>query len=236
MKTVLVADHDSAVRRLESAALRNEGYEVVTAHSLDHALTLLGRRPLAAVVIDPGRRCRVEIIERVRAHTEAPLIAVSEQGAEWDKVEVLDAGADDYLTKPFGAEELLARLRAVQRRCGQEDEAQAITTADFTILPEACRVLRADGSDVALSAMEWRLLHLLVSHPDRIVGHEDVLRALWGSNGGDKAGSLRVHLSNLRHKVEPDPSHPRYLLTAPGLGLRFSPCPEPVDHRPVAVP
>jgi len=203
--------------------LRLAGFEVKTARDRHQMVSLLRRRQLAGVVIDPGAVDPVEVIKDLRTRDELPIIVVSDHGEEHGKVELLDAGADDYLTKPFGAEELAARVRAVLRRAHPADETPPVVTADFTICLADRRFVRNDGTEVALTPTEWRLVELLVNHATHLVAQADVLRTVWGPEAEDKSAHLRVHMSNLRHKLEPDPGHPRYFLTMAGLGLKFDP-------------
>ena len=223
MTTVLVADSDLRLRRRTAAALRLSGYTVETANTLKQIMSLVRRRRLEAVILDPSDGRPAEIVSDLRMRTDAPIIVVTDCDEEWDKVSVLDAGADDYLTKPFGIEELLARLRVTLRRRAKDDHQQPITTPDFTIDLEDRRWLRADGAEVRLTATEWKLVEMLVRHPRRLVTQADLLQGVWGPEAAGKTVYLRVHMTAIRHKVEPDPSHPRYFITAPGLGLRFDP-------------
>ena len=166
------------------------------------------------------------IIVGLRAVTDIPIIVVSSSGEEWDKVVMLDAGADDYLAKPYGADELLARLRALLRRRLEDDADVAdapIITADFTIDVGDRRWTRRDGSDVRLTPTEWKLVEVLARRPGRLVTQAELLRAVWGPGAVTKTTYLRVYLAAIRQKVEPDPHRPRYFITAPGLGVRFEP-------------
>src|SRR6202035_3830329 len=145
---------------------------------------------------------------------------VSALGEEWDKVAMLDAGADDFLTKPYGIEELLARVRVALRRIAPAEAAAEapVVTADFSVDVADRRWLRADGTEVRLTPTEWRLVELLARHPGRLVPQAELLLSIWGPKALDKTGYLRVFLTGIRHKVEPNPARPRYFITAPGLG------------------
>ncbi len=225
MSLVLVADPDAQSRRRLSAALRFAGHEVETAKALGDASSRLRRRSFDVVIVDPAQSGAVESTATLRAQTEVPIIVISSSAEEWDKVEVLDAGADDYLTKPVGTAELLARLRVVLRRAlpASRAEVAPITTADFTIDLADRRWVRRDGTEVSLTPIEWRLVDLLVRRAGHLVSHAELLERVWGPKAAEKTHYLRVQMSAIRHKVEPDPSRPRYFITAPGLGLRFDP-------------
>lgn len=204
--------------------MRYGGFEVRIAHSVQEAHRLLRRNRYAALIVDPGiAPDAVRVVEELRAHTDAPVIAVSTSTDQQYKVALLDAGADDYLTRPFDPEELLARVRAVSRRVEQPEEARPIATADFTMHLADRRLFRADATEVSLSPTEWRLIEVLVQHTGHLVTREELLVSVWGPEAAEKTQYLRVQMASIRRKVEPDPSRPRYFVTAPGLGLRFDP-------------
>jgi two-component system, OmpR family, KDP operon response regulator KdpE len=142
---------------------------------------------------------------------------------EQSKIDALDAGADDYVTKPFAMGELMARMRAALRRVEPADESPAVVTDAFTIDLVAKRAMTPAGGDVRLTPTEWHLLEMLVRNPDRLITHQQLLREVWGPRYGTETNYLRVHIANLRRKLEPDPTRPRYLRTEPGLGYRFTP-------------
>jgi two-component system, OmpR family, KDP operon response regulator KdpE len=228
MNTVLVTDPDRHARRIATTALRLDGYTVETARTMRQARSLVRRRRLAAIVLDPsgdGAAGSVfEVVSAMRAQTDIPIIVVSASAEEGDKVTVLDAGADDYLTKPYGIEELLARLRAALRRSASPDPPELpVTTDDFTVDLTDRRWLRSDGTEVHLTPTEWRLVEMLIRRPGRLVTQAELLAGVWGPKAVTRTEYLRVYLAGIRHKIEPDPSRPRYFLTAPGLGLRFDP-------------
>jgi len=166
------------------------------------------------------------VIKGVRGWSATPIIVLSAWGQESQKVAALDAGADDYVTKPFGMDELLARLRAAVRRAtpATAEPEPVVTTADFTVDLSAKRVtLARDGSDVRLTPTEWQLLEVLARHPDRLVTQRQLLQEVWGPGYLTEANYLRVYVANLRRKLEPSPSRPRYLRTEAGMGYRFCP-------------
>ena len=221
--TVLVADPDQRCRRTTTAALRHGGYTVESARSTKEALSKLRRQQLAAIIVDPVDVDPAELIRDLRTRTEIPIIVVSNLVQEHDRVALLDAGADDCISKPFGVEELLARLRAALRRADAPRDDPPVTTADFVVDLGAWRLRRPDGSDVQLTPTEWRIVEALVRRPDRVVGNGALLEEIWGAGARLKTHYLRVHMAAIRRKVEPDPAHPRYFVTYPGLGHMFRP-------------
>ena len=228
MTTVLVTDSDGDARRAAAAALRFAGYTVETARTTRQCRSLLRRGTIGAVVVDPGGVTEnpLELVATLRATTSVPIIVVSPSSDEADKVAALDAGADDYLTKPYGVEELLARLRAgLRRAAGDEEVEEPIVTPDFTVHLADRRWLRRGGIEVRLTPTEWRLVGVLLRRPGHLVSQAELLRTVWGPAATGKTEYLRVYVAGIRHKVEPDPSRPRYFITAPGLGLRFDPFP-----------
>jgi two-component system KDP operon response regulator KdpE len=163
-----------------------------------------------------------EVIRGVRGWTSTPIIVLSAWGQESQKVAALDAGADDYVTKPFGMDELLARLRAAVRRASPAPDEPVVSTDEFTVDLARKRVTRG-GTDVRLTPTEWQVLEVLVRNADRLVTQRQLLAEVWGPGYQNEANYLRVYMANLRRKLEPDPSAPRYLLTEPGMGYRFLP-------------
>jgi two-component system, OmpR family, KDP operon response regulator KdpE len=164
-----------------------------------------------------------EVIHGVRGWTSIPIIVLSAWGQESQKVAALDAGADDYVTKPFGMDELLARLRAAVRRACPAPHAPVVATKAFTVDLAAKQVTRCDGSIPRLTPTEWQLLEILARNSGRLVSHQQLLREVWGPAHQTGSNYLRFHLAQLRRKLEPEPSRPRYLVTEPGLGYRFKP-------------
>ena len=162
----------------------------------------------------------VDVIRGLRGWSTVPIVVLSVRDAETDKVAALDAGADDYVTKPFGMDELMARLRAALRRATPSDQEPVIETADFTIDLAAKRVHR-NGSEIRLTPTEWHLVEVLVRNPGKLVSQQQLLHEVWGPEYHDETAYLRVHMANVRRKLEPEPSRPRYFLTEPGMGYRY---------------
>jgi two-component system KDP operon response regulator KdpE len=224
MTAVLIADPDPQTRRRAAAALRLAGYTVETTDASTRAATLLRRRRPDALIVDPVDAGLVQTVAALRAQTDIPILVVSAAAKEWDKVAVLDAGADDYLTKPFGVEELLARLRVALRHASHHDsDHQPVATADFTVHLADRRWVQADGAEVRLTPTEWRFVELLIRHAGHLVTQAELLLGVWGPKALEKSHYLRVQMAGIRRKVEPDPARPRYFITAPGLGFSFQP-------------
>jgi two-component system, OmpR family, KDP operon response regulator KdpE len=218
--TVVLLERDPESRRIEVATLRYGGYEVAKARTVEQAITMVRTRRAGAVLVDPGRSDAAKIVETLRARTDLPIFVIAEFGEEMDVVAVLDAGADDCLAKPFATEELLARLRASVRRVRRSDLAPFVTD-DFTIDVAARRAFRPDGSEIFLTGVEFRMIEVLLRHPGYLVPREQLLEEIWGEKGKRNPNYLRVFVARIRQKLEPDPAHPRYLLTVTGLGLVF---------------
>jgi two-component system KDP operon response regulator KdpE len=170
----------------------------------------------------------VEVIEGLRGWTKAPIIVLSGRADSIDKVEALDAGADDYVTKPFGVEELLARMRAAVRRTGTPEDLPRIRLGDLVVDLAAKRVIRA-GEDIRLTPTEWHLLEVLLRNPGKLLSRNQLLTEVWGPGYADATGNLRLYMAQLRRKLEPDPARPRWLITEPGMGYRYQPSPEDSD-------
>ena len=225
MTHVLVVEDDPSLRRSLTLNLTARGYSVDDTGNGEDALKLAGRRLPDVLFLDLGLPgiSGLEVIRGVRAWADIPIIVLSARGAERDKVEALDAGATDYVTKPFGIEELMARLRAAERiRAGQRPEDGPTVTPDFTIDYTAHQVYRADAAEIHLTPIEFAILAHLAQRPGRLVTHTDLLRAVWGPEYANETNYLRVHITHLRKKVEPDPSNPTYVVTEPGVGYRFN--------------
>ena len=219
---VLIVDDDQPLLRALSINLRARHYEVDTASDGAGALASAARQLPDVIVLDLGLPDMdgVEVVTGLRAWCKAPIIVLSARDTQPDKVAALDAGADDYVTKPFGMDELLARLRAALRRAGPAEESIRVETPHFTVDLAAKRVTTADG-DVRLTPTEWHLLEILVRHRGKLVGQRQLLHEVWGPAYDKETNYLRVYLAQLRRKLEPTPSKPRYLITEPGLGYRF---------------
>jgi two-component system, OmpR family, KDP operon response regulator KdpE len=224
MTRVLVVDDEPQLVRALAINLRARSYEVDAASDGRSALSLAASRHPDVVVLDLGLPDMdgIEVVRGLRGWTTVPILVLSARQGSAEKVEALDAGADDYVTKPFAMDELLARLRAAIRRATPIDEAPAVHTDAFTVDLAARRVLR-DGTDVRLTPTEWHLLEVLTRNPGRLVGQKQLLQEVWGPRYERETNYLRVYLAQLRRKLEPDPSHPRYLITEPGMGYRFEP-------------
>jgi two-component system KDP operon response regulator KdpE len=221
---VLVVDDDPALVRALGINLRARGYQVHAAGTGAGALRLAAAHPLDAVVLDLGLPDMdgSEVIAGLRGWTDVPIVVLSAREQSGQKVAALDAGADDYVVKPFGMDELLARLRAAIRRGTPVPAEPTIATADFTIDLSAGRVTR-DGADVKLTPTEWHLLEVLARHAGRVVDHGRLLAEVWGPAYREQTNYLRVYMATLRRKLEPDAANPRYLLTEAGRGYRFEP-------------
>jgi two-component system KDP operon response regulator KdpE len=217
---VLVVDDEPQIVRALRINLRARGYEVDAAPDGRTALDLAARRRPDVVVLDLGLPDMegAEVIRGLRGWTSVPIIVLSARHASEEKVETLDVGADDYVTKPFGMDELLARLRAAVRRAAPAEEAAVVVTDDFTVDLAAKKVGR-DGADVRLTPTEWHVLEVLVRNTGRLVSQQQLLREVWGPAYETETGYLRVYLAQLRRKLE----RPRHLITEPGMGYRFEP-------------
>ncbi|GAA3721805.1 two-component system KDP operon response regulator KdpE [Spinactinospora alkalitolerans] len=221
---VLVVDDDAQLVRAMRIDLRARGYGVDTAPDGGTALAVAGERPPDLVLLDLGLPDMegVEVLEGLRNRTSAPVIVLSARHSETEKVRSLDAGADDYVTKPFGMDELLARMRAAARRSVHVEEAPVVRTPDFTVDLGAKRVIR-DGAEVRLTPTEWHILEILARNPGHLISQRRLLHDVWGPAYAKETNYLRVYLAQLRRKLEPDPARPRRLITEPGMGYRFEP-------------
>jgi two-component system KDP operon response regulator KdpE len=222
MTRVLVIDDEPSILRALRINLTARNYEVSTATDGTSGLAAVSRDRPDAVILDLGLPDMdgTEVIHGVRGWSATPIIVLSVWGAEHQKVAALDAGADDYVTKPFGMDELLARLRAAVRRASPEPDEPVVETPGFTVDLAAKRVTR-DGADIRLTPTEWQLLEILVRNRGRLVTQKQLLQDVWGPSYGSESNYLRVYIAQLRRKLEPEPSLPKYLLTEPGMGYRF---------------
>jgi two-component system, OmpR family, KDP operon response regulator KdpE len=221
---ILIVDDEPNILATVAPLLRSNGYTVLSAMTGRAALEVVDRDTPDLIVLDLGLPDLdgVDVCRQVRHTSSAPIIVLSARGAEGDKVAALDAGADDYVTKPFGAEELLARIRAALRRSDSAfSTAGPITRGGLVIDRERFRVLR-DGEEVRLTPKEFELLTYLAQHPGRVLTHRAILKAIWGPHATDQPEHLRVLVGSLRKKIEPNPSSPRYILTEPWVGYRFA--------------
>lgn len=224
MTKILVVDDEPQLLRALRITLRARGYEVDTAPTGAAALEAAARRQPELVLLDLGLPDLdgIEVIEGLRPWFAGPIVVLSARHDADDKVLALDAGADDYVTKPFGMEELLARLRAALRRAAPAPDQVVVTTDAFTVDLAAKRVTAGDH-DVRLTPTEWGLLEVLIRNPGRLVGQKQLLSEVWGPAYTQESSYLRVYVAQLRRKLEPDPSRPRYLITEAGMGYRFEP-------------
>ncbi len=245
MTRVLVVDDEPQILRALRINLRVRHYDVDTAASGAQALAAASRHPPDLVLLDLGLPDLdgVEVIEGLRGWTTAPIIVLSGRSDSTDKVLALDAGADDYVTKPFGMEELLARMRAAVRRAGGVADEPRVRIGDLIIDRAAKTVTRAAAAEgggasgsgategaaadgVRLTPTEWHLLEALLRNPGKLLSQRQLLTEVWGPGYADAAGNLRLYMAQLRRKLEPDPARPRWLLTEPGMGYRYQPSPD----------
>jgi two-component system KDP operon response regulator KdpE len=221
---VLVIDDEAPILHALRINLAARKYEVSTAVDGTAGLAAMARDRPDVLILDLGLPDMdgTDVIRGVRGWTSTPIIVLSAWGQESQKVAALDAGADDYVTKPFGMDELLARLRAAVRRATPAPAEPVVSTEHFTVDLSDKRVTK-DGADVRLTPTEWQLLEVLARNADRLVTQRQLLQEVWGPGYLNEPGYLRVYVANLRRKLEPSPSRPRYLLTEPGMGYRFVP-------------
>ena len=222
---ILVVDDEPQILRVMRASLPIRGYEVITASSGEDALDELSKHVPDLVILDlvMPDTSGLEVCRRVREFSSVPIIVLSAKGSESDKVTALDLGADDYVTKPFGMDELLARVRAVLRRLStSESNDRALTVGDVSIDMDERRVV-VGGNEIRLTPKEFDVLKYLVSNAGKVVTHRALLQAVWGWQSADQTEYLRVFINQLRRKIEPDSSQPRYILTEPWVGYRFTP-------------
>ena len=222
---ILLVDDEAAIQRTVGPLLRSRGYDVDVAGTGAGALQMFAERPPALIVLDLGLPDieGTEVCRRVRAASQVPIIVLSARGAEEDKVNALDLGADDYVTKPFGPEELLARIRVALRRVASDvasEESGLLRAGALTIDYDRRRVVR-DEAEIRLTPKEFDLLSLLARNHDRVLTHRAILKAIWGPNAVEQPEHLWTLVAQLRKKIEPDPGNPRYLLSEPWVGYRF---------------
>ncbi|HSU61341.1 MAG TPA: response regulator transcription factor [Bryobacteraceae bacterium] len=221
--TILVIDDEPQLRRAMKATLSSIGYAVVEAKTGEEALAVLDELRPDLILLDlnmPGIG-GLETCRSIRERSDVPIIILSVRNNEIDKVHALDAGADDYVTKPFGIQELLARVRAAMRRGPAGDSSTELIQAGDLEIDFAARLVTLNGLAVRLTPKEFDLLHFLASNANKPVPHRKLLQAVWGPDYGDEVEYLRVFINSLRKKIEPQPSKPRYLVTEPWVGYRF---------------
>jgi two-component system KDP operon response regulator KdpE len=223
MTHVLVVDDERALRQALAINLRARNYDVTAVGDGAAALAAAASNPPDVVILDLGLPDMDgnDVIEGLRGWSQAPIIVLSARTTQGDKVVALDVGADDYMTKPFGMDELLARLRAALRRAGTDPDAPIVETDSFTI-DLATKQASTPAGPVHLTPTEWHLLEVLIRHEGKLVPRRDLLQEVWGPAYETETNYLRVYMAQLRRKLEADPSHPRHLITEPGIGYRFA--------------
>lgn len=235
MSRILIVDDEPQILRALRINLRARRYEVFTAATAAEALSVAAAHPPDLVILDLGLPDMdgVEVIGGLRGWTSAPIIVLSGRADSTDKVAALDAGADDYVTKPFGMEELLARMRAAARRVGAAEDLPRVRLGRLVVDLAAKRVTTdrwedtaaaaAGNGDVRLTPTEWHLLEVLLRNPGKLLSQRQLLRDVWGPGYDNASGNLRLYMAQLRRKLEPDPARPRWLITEPGMGYRYQP-------------
>jgi two-component system KDP operon response regulator KdpE len=222
---IVVIEDDPQIRRFLRTGLESHGFQIHEAETGEQGLAEAANRKADLVILDLGLPDMdgVEVVRRIREWSALPVIVLSARATETDKVAALDAGADDYLTKPFGLGELLARIRVALRhaQAGTQDKGGVFCVADLKV-DLAQRRIHVDGKEVHLTPIEYRLLAVLVKHAGRVLTHRQLLKEVWGPGYVERSHYLRVHMASLRHKLEADPARPRFLLTEIGVGYRLA--------------
>ncbi len=220
---VLVVDDEPQIVRALSVNLKALGYEVDAAASGEEALSHASQRRPDAVILDLGLPGidGIQVIEGLRGWTTVPIIVLTVREQEADKIAALDAGADDYVTKPFGMGELLARLRASLRRAAPPSTEQPVVTTPHFVIDLSAKTVERDGAEIRLTPTEWGVVELLVRNEGKLVSQVQLLKEVWGPAYEVETNYLRVFMAQIRHKLEPDPSQPIYFITEPGMGYRF---------------
>jgi two-component system, OmpR family, KDP operon response regulator KdpE len=231
LSRILAVDDEPQMRRALKANLTARGYDVDVVPDGETAIRVAGERPPDLVILDLGLpgMSGIEVIEALRSWSKVPILVLSARDADPDKISALDAGADDYVTKPFSIGELMARVRAALRRAVPGEPGQpVVTTADFSV-DFAARTATARNETVHLTPIEWRIVENLVRNPGRLVSQRQLLQAVWGPAYSDETHYLRVHMTHVRRKLEPDPTQPKYFVTEAGMGYRYEPPLDEVD-------
>jgi two-component system KDP operon response regulator KdpE len=220
---ILVVDDEAAMRRFLRVSLSASGYQYLEAETGEQALAQAAAYNPDLILLDLGLPdvSGIEVTRRLREWSRTPIIVISARGQEADKIEALDAGADDYVTKPFGVGELLARIRVALRHAAKTEAGESRFAVGELEVDLARRRVTLGGQEVHLTPIEYRLLAVLVKHAGRVLTHRQLLREVWGPNSGDQTQYLRVYMGQLRHKLERTPGRPRYFLTEPGVGYRL---------------
>jgi two-component system KDP operon response regulator KdpE len=232
---VLVVDDDTQMLKAVTNALRARGYEVLTAGDGEVALIVAAEEDLDLVLLDlglPGTEGH-EVIQRLRSWSELPVIVISVRESQEEKVAALDAGADDFVTKPFGMKELLARMRAVKRRAASEDEPQPVLRFDGLEIDLLKKLVKLDGNAIHFTATEYRLLEAMATNPGKLLTHAWLLQKVWGPGYGTESNYLRLYIRQVRQKLGDLPSSPRWITTEPGLGYRWLREPVPTAKPPL---
>lgn len=225
---VLVVDDDAQMLRAVTNALSVRGYEVMAAGDGEIALSLAAEEELDLLLLDlglPGIEGH-EVIQRLRSWSELPVIVISVRESQEEKVAALDAGADDFVTKPFGMKELLARMRAVRRRTTTERDPQPVVVFDGLEIDHLKKLVKLDGRPIHLTPTEYRLLEVMATNPGKLLTHSWLLQKVWGSGYGSESNYLRLYVRQIRQKLRDTPSAPRWITTEPGLGYRWLPEPD----------
>jgi two-component system KDP operon response regulator KdpE len=219
---ILVVDDEEAIRRFLRVTLASQGFEIIEAASGQEAVSIGSSQRPDLVILDLALPDidGIEVTRRLRQYTEIPIIILSVRGSENDKIAALDAGADDYLTKPFGAGELLAMIRVAWRHQSRPI-GESVFTNGKLMIDLANRLIKVSGREVQLTPTEYAILKALVDHAGRVITHRQLLQEVWGEQYGDELHMLHVNISNLRRKIEPDPTRPNYIITEPGVGYRL---------------
>ncbi len=231
LSRVLMIDDEPLILKPLAVNLKARGYELALATTATEGLRIAAEGKPDVILLDLGLPDLdgVEVVKRLRTWSNVPIIILSVRNAEREKVAAFDAGADDYVTKPFGMDELLARLRAALRRTREPDDEPVVITPHFSVDLGAAQVTGPDGEDLHLTPTEWKIVEHLVRQPGKLVSQKALLQAVWGPQYERETHYLRVYLAQVRRKLEPDPAQPRYFITEAGLGYRFEPGDEPEE-------